>query len=56
MSTTIDSHELLQALGLKELRVHAASVGVSSDAIEAARDGHDPKTELIALTIARCSK
>jgi hypothetical protein len=53
VSTT--SHELLQALGLKELRVHAASAGVSSDAIEAARDGHDPKAELIAL-IVRCSR
>jgi hypothetical protein len=53
VSTT--SHEVLQALGLKELRVHAASTGVSSDAIEAARDGHDPKAELIAL-IVRCSR
>jgi len=53
VSTT--SHVVLQALGLKELRVHAASAGVSSDAIEAARDGHDPKAELIAL-IVRCSR
>jgi hypothetical protein len=53
VSTT--SHEVLQALGLKELRVRAASAGVSSDAIEAARDGHDPKAELIAL-IVRCSR
>ncbi len=34
---------------VKELRTTAASVGVSNDKIEEARDSDDPQAELIAL-------
>lgn len=40
----------LTAMTMEELREYAASCGISADAIEAARDGENPKMELTQLT------
>ena len=45
----------LQQLNIPDLRKRAAAAGASADAIEDARDGEDPKAELIALILARQS-
>jgi hypothetical protein len=39
----------LSALSVKELRERAATIGVDDDAIEDARDGDSPKSDIIAL-------
>jgi hypothetical protein len=41
----------LGALGLKKLRIRAADIGISEDAIEDARDSGQPKEELITLVV-----
>jgi hypothetical protein len=41
----------LRGLSTKELRLKAAAEGVRNEAIEAARDEHDPKAELIKLIL-----
>ena len=41
----------LEALGMRELRSRAQRVGVAPQAIEDARDGADPKGELVQLII-----
>jgi hypothetical protein len=46
------SEEELSGLSVKDLRSRAAAAGVSEDAIEDARDGDDPKKDLIALILA----
>ena len=43
------------ALFVHIMRKRAAAAGASADAIEDARDGEDPKAELIALILARQS-
>ena len=43
----------LQQMNIPDLRERAAAAGASADAIEDARDGEDPKAELIALILAR---
>eukprot|EP01046_Picozoa_sp_COSAG06_P080473 COSAG06_NODE_27760_length_587_cov_0.641393_2_plen_101_part_01 len=45
----------LAALRVPELRGRAAADGVSDAAIEGARDGDDPKTELIELIVAKAA-
>ena len=45
----------LLPLTVKELRARAAAEGVADDAIEEARDGDQPKEELIALIVAKRS-
>jgi hypothetical protein len=45
----------LAALRVPELRGRAAAEGVSDTAIEDARDGDDPKTELIELIVAKAA-
>eukprot|EP01043_Picozoa_sp_COSAG02_P032706 COSAG02_NODE_2197_length_9546_cov_12.648354_4_plen_255_part_00 len=46
---TLIARSDLTAMTMKELREHAASCGISADAIEAARDGENPKMELTQL-------
>lgn len=46
---TAKSTAELQAMGLKELREHAAAGGVPQEKIEVARDGDNPKAALISL-------
>ena len=43
--------QLLQ-LNVKQLRTRAAAIGISSAEVEAARDGDDPKHELVALILS----
>jgi hypothetical protein len=43
----------LERLDLKQLRERAQAAGVSKDAVEEARDAHDPKAALIELLVAR---
>ena len=45
----------LETLSVKDLRKRAADLGVSEDAIEGARDGDQPKEDLIALIVAKQS-
>ena len=46
----------LQQLKMPELRKRAAAVGVSSDAIEEARDDDEPKKAIIALVLAKSAQ
>eukprot|EP01046_Picozoa_sp_COSAG06_P032816 COSAG06_NODE_3306_length_5529_cov_7.228913_1_plen_451_part_00 len=48
MSVSVIQSEL-SALSVKELRERAATIGVDDDAIEDARDGDSPKSDIIAL-------
>ena len=43
----------LEGLTVKDLRQRAATAGVAGDRIEEARDGNDPKRDLIALVLGR---
>ena len=38
-------------MSVRDLRAHAQDVGVGNDEIEDARDGDDPREELIALIV-----
>ena len=50
------SAEELSGLTVRELRSRAVEAGVSKDAIEDARDGDQPKEDLIALIVAAAQK
>ena len=43
----------LSKMNVKDLRMHAAALGVNDGAIEEARDADDPQTELVALILAQ---
>ena len=51
-ASTCKLEEELQTLSLKDLRERAAAAGVDDGAIEDARDGEQPKPDIIALIVA----
>ena len=50
---TVGTMSALSALSVKELRERAAAIGIGHEAIEDARDGDSPKSDIIALIESR---